>query len=72
MYIYVSKLFLICILNMFIVVNEYDLYCIDVVCIIICLCYLLMYIRFFICLIYKFRRIYSYIYVGSINFVMLL
>lgn len=31
MYIYVSKPPLICILNMFIAVNEYDLHCIDVV-----------------------------------------
>lgn len=38
MYIYVSKLFLIYILNMFRVVNEYDLYCIDVVCICIYVC----------------------------------
>lgn len=41
MYIYVSKPPLICILNMFIAVNEYDLHCIDVVrtCIHVCVIY---------------------------------
>lgn len=58
MYIYVSKPPLICILNMFIAVNEYDLHCIDVVRIIICLRYLSTHTRFFTCLIYKSRRTY--------------
>lgn len=41
MYIYVSKPPLICILNMFIAVNEYDLHSIDVVrtCIYVCVIY---------------------------------
>lgn len=58
MYIYVSKPPLICILNMFRAVNEYDLHCIDVVRIIICLRYLSTHTRFFTCLIYKSRRTY--------------
>lgn len=58
MYIYVSKPPLICILNMFTAVNEYDLHCIDVVRIIICLRYLSTHTRFFTCLIYKSRRTY--------------
>lgn len=72
MYIYVSKPPLICILNMFIAVNEYDLHCIDVVRIMyICLRYLSTHTRFFTCLIYKSRRTYIYIHVGSINSAML-
>lgn len=72
MYIYVSKPPLICILNMFIAVNEYDLHCIDVVrtCIYVCVIYQRIQ-DFFTCLIYKSRRTYIYIHVGSINSAML-
>lgn len=72
MYIYVSKPPLTYILNMFIAVNEYDLHCIDVVpYMYICLRYLSTHTRFFTCLIYKSRRTYIYIHVGSINSAML-
>lgn len=63
MYIYVSKPPLICILNMFIAVNEYDLHCIDVVrtCIYVCVIYQRIQ-DFFTCLIYKSRRTYIVTY----------